>query len=170
MKETKKMKNAFALILIIYFTSPLISTISSPLAIAHSGPNNESLCGGEVPSNVTIIKYPESGVYKNDLHCTWTISRPGETITAVVTKLDIEREATCYYDFLQIGSGPKLCKDTPTEKFTGHERLSILFKSDGFTGGRGFTLNITSKEKQGKFLNSSRMLFQSEFNGQYFPS
>ena len=150
----------FALILIICFTSTFISIISFHLVTEHSGSNSTtySLCGGEVPSNVKTIKYPESGKYKYRLDCTWTISRPGKTINAVVPKLDVETDDACKYDYLRIGSGAKLCGDViPIEIFIGHERLSISFISDYSMTEYGFTINITSTGKQGNSMNSSRM-------------
>ena len=108
-----------------------------------------SLCGGEVPSTVKTIKYPESGEYLDNLHCTWTISRPGETINATVTKLDIEPGHGCKWDNLQIGSGAKMCRDMPDKKFIGHGKLSISFKSDGSNGYSGFTIKVTSAKEEG---------------------
>ncbi|XP_078616467.1 CUB and sushi domain-containing protein 3-like [Branchiostoma floridae x Branchiostoma japonicum] len=81
-----------------------------------------------------------TGRYQNNLNCSWTIvADPGNVVVVEFPEFDIEYEARCRYDFLQLQDRPYLdfyqtfCGRSPPPLYVSMAPVfTIHFHSDGF--------------------------------------
>lgn len=112
-------------------------------------------CGGRlVASNVTVhhiyshAKFPDSDYVKKE-DCEWIIEAPmdGQRLRLKFLSFEIEHEANCAYDFVEVFDGEndsadkigKFCgNNIPPELLSSNEYLFIRFKTDDTIHSKGF--------------------------------
>ncbi|XP_050733505.1 uncharacterized protein LOC127007040 isoform X2 [Eriocheir sinensis] len=108
-------------------------------------------CGGFVTTPTAALQspnYPNS--YPPNSNCRYVVNKVSGDICQLhikVLDMDIEYGVGCARDYLQIGVQERLCgRRIPGEirkyHFTGRQ-LNILFHSDVFGSGRGFSIEVT---------------------------
>eukprot|EP00795_Rhopilema_esculentum_P012904 gene12904-3657_t len=121
--------------------------------------SKEKDCGKEdfnsTSGYVTSPKFPHP--YSNNLNCSYGIhAAPGYQVSLRISEMDIEYDAGCQYDVLEIyditRTGKSLigrfCGNKPPKSdllFHGKQVL-IKFKTDDSTNGKGFNITWTSNE------------------------
>ncbi|XP_005387022.1 PREDICTED: cubilin [Chinchilla lanigera] len=109
-------------------------------------------CGGELfgaRGSFSSPGYP--GNYPANKECIWYIhTEPGKRIQLTIHDFDVEYEATCRYDVLEVYGGPdfhsprltQLCAPrssvTPIQVSSTGNELTVRFKTDSSVNGRGF--------------------------------
>lgn len=114
------------------------------------------------------ISYPStsSSNYANNKDLTWIISGPElGTVSLSFTRMDIETNLGCRYDFVEIRDGKdadapflgrfcgKKIPDVVMVSTTNHVR--VKFHSDASTSGKGFALDWRWREKQNQYISSA---------------
>ncbi|EDV28197.1 uncharacterized protein TRIADDRAFT_53561 [Trichoplax adhaerens] len=113
-----------------------------------------STCGGSLSTPTGVITSPNyPNFYSVSTDCVWTVARPpGNKLEILFTDMDLEQNANCSYDFVEIRDGsyptspllgrycgsskPALIKSTSNH-------IRILFRSDGNQVSKGFRLQYT---------------------------
>ncbi|XP_035676199.1 cubilin-like [Branchiostoma floridae] len=96
-----------------------------------------------------------TGTYQTNVDCSWTIvAHPGKVVVVEFLEFDIEYEARCRYDFLQIHDTPywefyqTFCGvSLPPVYVSMAPDLAIHFHSDESTTGTGFKIRYYLQEK-----------------------
>ena len=108
-----------------------------------------SSCGGTITDLQGQIRYPYSGNYHNNLRCTWRINSV-VPIDIQFTRFDLEYQATCGWDYLQISengtSHGKYCGTTFPQNLTLQGNITFDFRSDGSAVRSGFIINMGEYE------------------------
>ena len=108
-----------------------------------------SACGGKLSSGV--IRYPASGNYQNSKDCTWRIDTCGRPYVLTFSRLNLESESKCGYDYVRMrtgstsltGSERKYCGTTNPGITTSTSSHGVVnFRSDGSTAYTGFEAEI----------------------------
>ena len=132
-----------------------------------------SSCGNRTAES-NIIDFPNSlhGVkrYASNMKCTWTIFWDYDYVIKF-KRFDLEESENCEYDYFRVADGEKLCgrnilpNDVYVDNTVGKVRL--MFRSDGYTNGEGFKVQILKMEKgRGNSNNSdckARFIVLAEF-------
>ena len=98
-------------------------------------------------------------MYPNSKNCTWNIEAPsGSRVELTFESFDLEKEATCKYDWLQAYEGKssghmprikntgKLCgSHTPSNIVSRGNSLFLEWKADSSTVRKGFKVVISKK-------------------------
>ena len=107
----------------------------------------------ETSGIITSPSYP--GNYGNNHRCSWRIiASTGNRVKLIIEDMDIENEANCPYDYIQIQNGylygtglppGKLCGSlTSNSTFTSNRQtLIVRFVTDGSVTKRGFRARYT---------------------------
>lgn len=111
-------------------------------------------CGGittAVKGSIISPNYPLS--YAHNAQCEWRISvNEGSSIQIVFSDLDLEENAECKYDYLEIFDGSdassrsfgKLCGEHPMHIETTSNHALIRMNTDDSHAGRGFHLKYST--------------------------
>ena len=110
---------------------------------------------------ISSPNYPYN--YPSNANCTWIIkSHSDQEMVLKIRDLDIEPQALCNFDYIQIGSGSVPGKNIIVNKLCGREKpgpiksdsgaLWLRFVSDGEKTFRGF--RATWKTKEGRQLQA----------------
>lgn len=116
-------------------------------------------CGGTLSAPTGVITSPNyPNFYSVRTDCIWTIIRPpGNTVEVVFTDMDLEQNANCSFDFVEIrdGSYPtspligRYCGSSkPALVRSTSNHIRILFRSDGNQVSKGFRLQYTGGESE----------------------
>ncbi|XP_050407117.2 cubilin, partial [Patella vulgata] len=106
-------------------------------------------CGGELTEDQGIVISPNyPNAYTHNAQCVWTIRvTPGDTISLTFTNMDLESQASCRYDFVEVRDGDeqtspvigKYCgTNIPSVLSSSSNVIWIMFKSDASQRGSGF--------------------------------
>ncbi|XP_022102030.1 bone morphogenetic protein 1 homolog isoform X2 [Acanthaster planci] len=111
--------------------------------------NESAVCGGELQAGSGMLQSPGyPNAYPNEVHCVWKIT--GRTIMLHFEAFDVEKEAKCSFDFLDIQDGDKdhpqsrhigrFCgsKMPPKEVSSSTGEVFIKFQSDATVRATGF--------------------------------
>jgi len=137
---------------------PPISVNIWPASVIPPPPEaNAGKCGGivKVPSKgsktITSPNYPKN--YPRRADCVFTlIGAKGKNLKLQFLDMDIEKNARCFWDFIEIFEGgrngknlSKICsKKLRTYKVKGR-RATVYFHTDGSVQKKGFKLKVTAE-------------------------
>ena len=123
-------------------------------------------CGGtinaDVPGVITSPNYPN--FYSHSSRCIWVLrATPGRKVTMTITNFDVEQQASCDYDYLEVRQGAtsnsslvgRYCGSSLPPAITsfGNE-LYVMFVSDISTAMHGFRAQYTTATASKCALNS----------------
>ncbi|XP_045491488.1 LOW QUALITY PROTEIN: cubilin homolog [Colias croceus] len=126
-------------------------------------------CGGVLDAEEGSIIYPLTNTtYRHNTRCAWVIhTSPDKVINVTFSKFNLEHNAECHYDFVQIHDGRssasqligRFCgSDFPKggNIISSHNNLYFWFRSDQTIAGEGFALHWTSIKPQcGGYVNAT---------------
>lgn len=114
-------------------------------------------CGGTLEGPSGSLVYPNAfanSTYESSQDCAWIIkTEPHLVLNITFRSFDIERSATCSYDYLQIHDGRdagsykigRYCgTDIPSSIVSSHDSVYLWFHSDSTTQSEGFALDFNS--------------------------
>lgn len=122
-----------------------------------------SVCGGSLGALVRtqdLVSHPEfgSGPYPAGTDCEWTVrAEPGYGVELVVRSFELEDEAECGYDYLDVYDGSdrsaprvgRYCGAGPPEPlYSAGAAVLLHFHSDDSINKKGFQLQYTSTKFQ----------------------
>ncbi|XP_041486764.1 cubilin isoform X1 [Microtus oregoni] len=138
-------------------------------------------CGGYLVTGDTPVLFFSPGwpgQYTNRADCVWIIHAPDSTVELNILSMDIEPQATCYYDKLIIRDGDNysaqqlavLCgRDIPGPIRSTGEFMYIHFISDSSVPGAGF--NASVHKSCGGYLHADRGIITSpKYPDLYIPN
>ncbi|KAJ8923869.1 hypothetical protein NQ315_010451 [Exocentrus adspersus] len=137
-------------IMTIVFVTDITKNMDGFLATYLLVPES-NVCGGHYYTSSGIIKSPGySDNYPSNRDCSWVITvPPGQQVMLNITDFELEPQATCRYDWLEIRNGGtstspligKYCGTTIPKQIASHtNQLFISFKSDLSRSYRGFKI------------------------------
>nr|XP_023018878.1 tolloid-like protein 1 [Leptinotarsa decemlineata] len=142
---------------VISSTNKMLMTFTSDSSTQRGGfvARHTTVCGGMLIATAEqqfIYSHAEYGTvgYDNVIDCEWMIeAMGGDHIRLTFMTFDIEGEANCGYDYVEVFSGldrggpsyGRFCGTTkPPDIISTHSELLIRFKSDDTISSKGFTL------------------------------
>ncbi|XP_074032807.1 protein tolkin, partial [Leptinotarsa decemlineata] len=142
---------------VISSTNKMLMTFTSDSSTQRGGfvARHTTVCGGMLIATADqqfIYSHAEYGTvgYDNVIDCEWMIeAMGGDHIRLTFMTFDIEGEANCGYDYVEVFSGldrggpsyGRFCGTTkPPDIISTHSELLIRFKSDDTISSKGFTL------------------------------
>ncbi|XP_074652971.1 cubilin-like [Tubulanus polymorphus] len=138
-------------------------------------------CGGHFTSDSGTFMTPGYPDYYPSYHeCVWTVATSlGRRIELTLLGLDLENNAECKYDFIEIFGGPdmtsplisKLCHKTTQSQMimTSGNNMYVRFKSDRSQSGKGFkaTYQVIDGGCGGNFTAKSGTITSQGYPGNY---
>lgn len=113
---------------------------------------NRTVCGGNLLHDSGVLTSPRFPFnYPPNMNCTWVIkTNPGQQIRMNFTRFDIEKQADCLFDYLEMRNGPsdqspligRFCnQDLQNRTIVAHSSsIWITFKSDSHLSRPGFEM------------------------------
>ncbi|KAM3593822.1 uncharacterized protein V6R79_022582 [Siganus canaliculatus] len=152
-----------------YSPPPANSTTSSALTVVFRSDSSVSKagfqmmwfqrgCGGELSGASGSFNSPNyPSTYPGNTECIWHITTSaGSSITLTIHEFDVEFHEDCNFDVFEVYGGPdlssprlvRLCSTTssPMSVSSTGNLLTVRFKSDSSTSGRGFNASWTEMQ------------------------
>ena len=83
------------------------------------------------------------------MNCIWSIRRPYNFILKF-RKFSIEYHRYCFYDYVQVDNGGRMCGRKLPLDVMGNKAIQIIFRSDGSVHAAGFKIEISEWNRKGK--------------------
>ncbi|KAI1888819.1 hypothetical protein AGOR_G00172680 [Albula goreensis] len=148
---------------------------SGPLPTIAPGSCGGALMPGDSPMFLFSPGWP--GNYDPYLECTWVIRSPDSIVELNLLSVDIEDDATCYYDSLVVRDGEtnispllaNICgRELPGPLHSTGDSMFLRFSTDGSISGRGFNASY-SKGCGGLFHADRGVISSPRYPENYTP-